>query len=50
MYAFSAKKRDDLPNLNLTVGAETLEQVSTYKYLGFILDEQLSLEAHTENL
>ena len=47
---FSARKRDDLQSLNLTVGTEPLEQVSSYKYLGFILDEQLNMESHIENL
>ena len=47
---FSARKRDDLPPLNLTVGTESSEQVSNYKYLGFILDEQLNMESHNESL
>ena len=38
----------DTPDLNLTIGNERLERVSSFKYLGVILDEYLTFNAHVD--
>ena len=37
----------DKPDLNLRVGKEPIERVTSTKYLGVILDDHLTFEEHT---
>ena len=50
MIIRSRTKLNKIEPMELRIGAETIERVSTFNYLGVFLDETLNFEFHLEKL